>query len=219
MRSRKTQPTQPASADESVAVGTRDSDGVARSRIARALYKRSLGQFRASLGAMSLDELLAAVEAKTPAETIVRVISSAPEAGLPLESAWTRALARGAERKQEILGRVGGCLTPAEVAERLRITPQAVKQRIDRRTLLAVRLSGNRWGIPARQFGPDGLVRQGMAEVLKAVPQMDGWLLLSVLSEPAPAAGGALLMDAVGDEGMRAGLIARLRTYGEHAAA
>lgn len=219
MTPRKAQDRQPSGTDRTAAVGARDPEGVARSRIARALYKRSLGQSRASLGAMSLDELLAAVEAKTPAETIVRVISSAPEAGLPLESAWTRALARGAERKQEILGRVGGCLTPADVAERLEITPQAVKQRIDRRTLLAVRLSGNRWGIPARQFGPDGHVRQGMAEVLKAVPQMDGWLLLSVLSEPSPAPGGALLMDGVDDEGTRAGLIARLRTYGEHAAA
>jgi hypothetical protein len=195
-----------------------DSDAAVRSKLARALYRRSASQFRAALGAMTLDDLMAAVEAKTPAETIVRVLSAAPEGGLSAESAWTRALARGAERKQEILGRGGGYLLPSEVARRLGITTQAVKQRIGRGMLLAVRLSGSRWGIPARQFGADGNVRKGIAEVLRAVPEVDAWVVLSVLSEPAEGAEGPLLMERLDDASVLAGAIDRLRTYGEHVA-
>jgi hypothetical protein len=195
-----------------------DVEASARSKLARALYRRSAGQFRASLKAMSLDDMMAAVEARTPAETIVRVLSAAPHAGLATESAWTRALARGAERKQEILARAGGCLSVAEVAQRLAITPQAVKQRIGRRVLLAVRLAGNQWGIPARQLAADGSVRAGIAQVLKAAAGVDPWIVLSILTEPADGSGGGLLIDRLSDAAVRAGVVARLRTYGEQAA-
>ncbi|MDB4949961.1 MAG: hypothetical protein JWM27_2610 [Gemmatimonadetes bacterium] len=196
-----------------------DSELAARSKLARALYRRSVGQFRASLAAMSMDEMLSAVEAKTPAETIVRVISSAPDAGLPAESAWTRALARGAERKQELIERAGGCLLPVEVARRLEISPQAVKQRIERRALLGVRTSGGRWGIPARQFGPDGEVRAGIAQVLKSAPDVDAWVILSLLVEPDPASKGRLMMERLDERDVLRGMVERLRTYGEHSAA
>lgn len=195
-----------------------DVEAGARSKLARALYRRSARQFRASLKAMSLDDMMAAVEAQTPAETIVRVLAAAPEAGLASESAWTRALARGAERKQEILGRIGGCHSVPQVAARLGITPQAVKQRIGRRVLLAVRLAGNQWGIVARQFALDGSVRTGIAEVLKAAPGVDPWVVLSILAAPAEDGDGPPLIDRLDDPAVRAGVIGRLRTYGEHVA-
>lgn len=160
-----------------------------------------------------------AIAAVTPAETIAVVVHAAPEMGLPTDSALARALARGAQRKQELLLRAGGALTSGEVGELLGgITVQAVKARVGRRKLLAVPLSGGYSGFPAIQFdGTD--VRPGLSEVLAAAHAtgMGEWYLFALLMDPAPGREDPLIL-ALADEGVRAGFLARLATYGEQMA-
>jgi hypothetical protein len=133
-------------------------------------------------------------------------------------SAWTRALARGAARKQEMIQRAGGVLSSGQVAPLLGITVSAVNQRRSRhRSILAVPLSGGEWGFPARQFG-DGDVRKGVAEVVRAAGEMNPWVLLAILLDPVADAEGPTLLDRLDDEAVRADALNRVRTHGEHVA-
>lgn len=190
----------------------------ARQDLEEALLRRVEGSLRASLRRMTPSELMRAVEAPSPAATVAQIISAAPDVGIPDASAWTRALARGAARKQEMIQRAGGVLSSGEVAELLGITVSAVNQRKSRhRSILAVPLSGGEWGFPARQF-VDGVVRTGVAEVVRAAGEMNPWVLLSILLDDAREAGGPTLLDRLDDPAVRADVLQRVGTYGEHTA-
>lgn len=189
-----------------------------RQELEEALLRRVEGSLRASLRRMTPSELMRAVEAPSPAATVAQIISAAPDVGIPDESAWTRALARGAARKQEMIQRAGGVLSSSEVAELLGISVSAVNQRKNRhRSILAMPLSGGEWGFPARQF-VDGGVRPGVAEVVKAAGEMNPWVLLSILLDDAGPE-GATLLDRLDDEAVRRDVLNRIHTYGEHVAA
>lgn len=159
-----------------------------------------------------------AIASPTPAGTIAEIVRAAPDVGLPGESAQARALARGAALRQKLLLTAGGALTSGQVADILGISPQGVKSRAARGKLLSVPLSGGNWGFPALQFH-GGDVRPGSPDVLSAAAdrEMGPWHLLSILLEPAP--GGGTLLERIADDDVRAGLVARLRTYGEQQAA
>ena len=190
----------------------------ARQDLEEALLRRVEGSLRASLRRMTQSELMRAVEAPSPAATVAQIISAAPNVGLEEDSAWTRALARGAARKQEMIQRAGGVLSSADVAELLGITVSAVNQRKNRhRSILAVPLSGGEWGFPARQF-VDGAVREGLAEVVRAAGEMNSWVLLSILLDGAGEEGGPTLLDRLHDPGVRADAVHRVETYGEQLA-
>jgi hypothetical protein len=75
----------------------------------------------------------------------------------------------------------------------LRISVPGVKQRMDRRKLLAVPLPGGQWGFPALQFAEGGRVRPGVPEVAKAGAERDPWTVLSILVDDAPDGSGILL--------------------------
>lgn len=168
---------------------------------------------------MTASDLMRAVEAPTPAATVAQIISAAPDVGIEEESAWTRALARGAARKQEMIQRAGGVLSSSQVAELLGISVSAVNQRKNRhRSILAVPLSGGEWGFPARQF-TDGTVRDGVAEVVREAAKLNPWVLLSILLDDAGAEGGPTLLDRLEDDTVRADVLHRVQTYGEHLAA
>jgi hypothetical protein len=191
----------------------------ARQELEEALLRRVEGSLRASLRRMTPSELMRAVEASSPAATVAQIISATPDVGIPDASAWTRALARGAARKQEMIQRAGGVLSSGEVAELLGITVSAVNQRKNRhRSILAVPLSGGEWGFPARQF-VDGAVRTGVAEVVRAAGEINPWVLLSILLDDAGNAGGPTLLDRLDDPAVRADVLHRVGTYGEHVAA
>jgi hypothetical protein len=150
---------------------------------------------------------------------MAQIISAAPDVGLTEESGWTRALARGAARKQEMIQRANGCLSSGEVAQLLGISVSAVNQRKNKhRSILAVPLSGGEWGFPVRQFD-DANVRRGIAEVVKAAGEMNPWILLSILLEPVAEEDGPTLLDQLDDPAVRQDVLNRLRTYGEHVAA
>ena len=190
----------------------------ARQELEDALLRRVEASLRASLRRMSPSELMRAVEAPSPAATVAEIISAAPEAGNPDESAWTRALARGAARKQELIERAGGVLSSGQVAELLGITVSAVNQRKNRhRSILAIPLAGGEWGFPARQF-VDGEVREGVAEAVRAAGDLNPWVLLSILLEPAGAPDGPMLLDRMDDDAVRRDVLNRVRSHGEHVA-
>lgn len=185
---------------------------------ADALEARVSGIVKAAIGRMDEEARRRAIASPTPAGTIAEVVRAAPDVGLPGESAQARALARGAALRQELLLKAGGALTSGQVAGILGISPQGVKSRASRGKLLSVPLSGGNWGFPALQFH-GGDVRPGVPDVLAAAADrgMGTWHLLSILLEPAP--GGGTMLEGMGDAAVRAGLLARLRSYGEQQAA
>ena len=109
-----------------------------REGIELSLEERATAIFRASLRRMSVEQLRRAVAASTAVGTVVEVLNAAPEIGLERETATTRALARGAVAKQEMIQEAGGCLSSGEVARLLGVTVSAVNQRRARRLILAV---------------------------------------------------------------------------------
>ena len=190
-----------------------------REGLEASLLRRVESTMRASLKRMTASELMRAIEAPTPAATVAEILSAAPEVGLAAESSWTRALTRGAARKQEMIQRAGGVLSSGQVAELLGISVSAVNQRKNKhRSILAVPLSGGEWGFPARQFA-DGEVRRGVGEVVKAAGEMNPWVLLSILLDPIREESGPTLLDRLDDDAVRRDAVNRVRSYGEHVAA
>jgi hypothetical protein len=182
-----------------------------------ALEARVANIIRASIRNMDGEARRRAIESPTPAGTIAEVVSAAPDVGLPGESAHARALARGAALKQRMLLQAGGALTSGQVAAILGITAQGVKSRAERGKLLSVPLSGGKWGFPALQFAGND-VRPGIPEIVGEAAQRDmgAWYLLSLLLEPT--LGHDTMLEALADPATRAGLLARVRTYGEQQA-
>jgi hypothetical protein len=169
---------------------------------------------------LDVQQLLRALEAPSAMGSVAAVAVTAPEVEPAGTSSWAAALLRGAAAKHGMLQESGGHLSSHQVAELLEISIQAVKQRMERRAILAVPLARGVWAFPTRQFDPSrGGVRAGIADVLKAAPDMNPWVLLSILVEPAPDGDGEILMDRLADEDLRRGVLARLATYGGQGAA
>ena len=173
---------------------------------------------RGSLDRMSDEEVLRAIEAQSPAETIAEILVATPEARSASENDWSELLLRGAEAKNRIAQVVGGLLSSSEAAAILGISVPGVKQRMDRRKLLAVPLAGGQWGFPALQFAEGGQVRPGVPEVAKAGAQHDPWTVLSILVDDVPD-GSGILLEHLEDPATLRDVLQRLETYGEHVAA
>ncbi|HZG44220.1 MAG TPA: hypothetical protein VEY93_14825, partial [Longimicrobium sp.] len=73
-------------------------------------------------------------------------------------------------------------------------------------------------GFPVRQF-VDGDVRRGVAEIVRAAADMNPWVLLSILLDDAGAHGGPAVLDRLDDDSVRADILQRVRSHGEHVAA
>lgn len=184
-----------------------------------ALFRRVESYLRETFAHMDRPALLDAVEAATPAETVARAISTAPEVGIGRDD-WSEALLRGASAKQSALQTAGGALSSGQVAELLGVTVAAVKQRQRRGGLLAIPLANGEWGYPARQFAPGGRVREGLKEVLAAFAKdEDPWVILSFLANPDPASGNGIAFDALDDRGSTRALVELARTFWEQGAA
>jgi hypothetical protein len=171
-----------------------------------------------SLEQMSDEELLKLVEAQSPAETIAELLVATPTRRAA-DDDWTDLLLRGAEAKNQIARLAGGLLSSSQAAEVLRISVPGVKQRLERGKLLAVPLPGGQRGFPALQFQQDGHVRKGIAEVAAAGAHLDPWALLAILVDEDEGAPGGTLLERLGDDEVRADVLSRLASYGEHAAA
>jgi len=154
--------------------GTRD-----RSDIERALYKRMAAKLRRALRGASDDQLLNAIAASTPSESIATVLLGAPaEAGFYED--WGEELLRGVRKKQEMLEAAGGTYTTGQVAQLLGRSVPTIQQRHRRRTLLAVPLAHGEWGFPVIQFKENG-VPESLGAVLTAFGNLDPWVQLSIL--------------------------------------
>lgn len=173
---------------------------------------------RGSLARMSDEEVLRAVEAQSPAETIAEILAATPELRAASENDWAELLLRGAEAKSRIVEMVGGLLTSSQAAAILKITVPGVMLRMGRRKLLALPLPGGQWGFPALQFAEGGRVREGVPEVAKAGADIDPWVVLSILVDDVPD-GSATLLERLDDPAILSNAVHRLETYGEHVAA
>lgn len=172
---------------------------------------------RGSLDRMSDEEVLRAIEAQSPAETIAEILIATPETRLASENDWAELLLRGAEAKRQITELVGGLLSSSQAAAVLGISVPGVKQRMDRHKLLAVPLPGGQWGFPALQFAEGGHVRPGVPEVAKAGARIDAWTVLSILVDDAPDGSGVLL-ERLDDPAVLRDALQRLESYGEQLA-
>jgi hypothetical protein len=192
--------------------------GGASAGVRSSLLSRVERWLRGSLDRMSDDEVLRAVEAQSPAETIAEILVATPGTRASADNDWAELLLRGAEAKSRIAELVGGLMSSTEAAAVLRISVPGVKQRVERHRLLAAPLPGGQWGFPALQFAPGGHVRAGVPEVAKAAAQVDPWVLLSILVDDAPDGSGVLL-ERLDDPAVLRDVLGRLATYGEHVAA
>lgn len=188
-----------------------------REGIEQSLESRAVEMFRSALKRMTPEQLQRAVAAPTAAGTVFEVLNASPDVGLQKESAMTRALARGAVAKQEMILEAGGCFSSGDVAKLLGITQSGVNLRRSRSSILAVPLSGGEWGFPARQF-QDGELRPGLAEVLRAASEMNPWVLLSILLDPVPGSKDTIIFDALDRPEVLGDIHNRIATYGHHVA-
>jgi hypothetical protein len=172
---------------------------------------------RGSLDRMSDEEVLKALEAQSPAETIAEILVATPAGRIAAEDDWAELLLRGAEAKNQIAEQVGGLLSSSEAAAILGISVPGVKQRMDRHKLLAVPLAGGQWGFPALQFAEGGRVRPGVPEVAKAGAEHDPWTVLSILVDDV-SDGSGILLERLDDPAVLRDVLDRLATYGEHVA-
>jgi hypothetical protein len=170
-----------------------------------------------SLDQLSDEEVLKLVEAQSAAETVAELLAAAPD-HRRADGDWTELLLRGADAKSQIAAFAGGLLSPSEAAHLLNISVPGVKQRLERRKLLAVPLPGGQRGFPALQFREDGRVRDGVAEIARAAAEMDPWALLAILVDEAEDETGGVLLERLDDEAVRADVLARVESYGGHGA-
>lgn len=114
-------------------------------------------------------------ELGSPAAVAERMVAS-----LPSPSPWNQAVGPfySASQITEILGGV---------------SRQAVADRRDRRTLLALRTRDGQWVYPTFQFDRDGQVVRGLSEVLQilAPSGVDDWTLAGWLASPSRLLAGA----------------------------
>lgn len=187
-----------------------------REGVERSLVDKATNLFRTSLKQMTIEQIQRAIAAPTPAATVVEVLNAAPEIGLARETATTRALARGAAAKQEMIQAAGGCLSSGDVAKLLDKTVSAVNQRRARNQILAVPLSGGEWGFPASQFA-SGDLRRGVADVVSNAGSMNPWVLLSILLDRVPGSGSRII-DSLDFPEVMEDIQTRIRSYGHHGA-
>lgn len=192
--------------------------GIDSAALREALLERVERQIHDAVHVLDDAELLAAVGAEGPVETVARVLSAAPHVGLERGGGWARALLRGAAQKQAMLRDAGGVLTSGEAAELLGISRPAVKQRMRRGTLLAVPLANGDWGFPAAQFDARGRVHTGLPAVLAALRGVDPWVAFSLLVAPASGGEGTVL-ESLDDPAATEAAVELARTFGGQGAA
>lgn len=206
-----------ANYDHALALAAIERARARRTGVRASLINRIKNWLGGTLARMSDDEVLRAVEAQSPAETIAEILVATPEARASAENDWAELLLRGAEAKNRIAELVGGLLSSSEAAAILGISVPGVKQRMERNKLLAVPMAGGQWGFPARQFDERGHVRPGVPEIAKAALELDPWTALSILVDDAPD-GSGILLERLESTAILQDTIRRMQTYGEHVA-
>jgi hypothetical protein len=118
-------------------------------------------------------------ELGTPAELAAQMV-----AVLPRPSPWNEA--------------IGPFFSTPQVSQLLGgVSRQAIAERRERRTLLALRTADGGWVYPTFQFGSDHRVLKGLAEILQilAASGVDDWSLAGWLRSPLASLSGATPTD------------------------
>jgi hypothetical protein len=102
---------------------------------------------------------------------------------------------------------------PEEAAADLGVTPQAVRDRRSRDTILAVPMPNGGWLNPACQFAEHGLI-PGIDVFVRAFRDADAWTRLAVLLAPSGRYGGKSPLNLL-EEGKVAEARSIAATYGE----
>lgn len=145
-----------------------------------------------------------------------RAVAQLRRAAVP--DARARAILRGKEIAAKLLAEAGGGYDLAQVSLVLDgISRQMIDRKVKAGRLLAVPGPSGRRIYPTIQFGPDGALLPGLAEVRAALPTQDPWAVLGFLVGPDPRLGDRRPVDL-----MRAGqvdaVIAAARRMGEQGA-
>lgn len=107
------------------------------------------------------------------------------------------ALARGAAEREGLAVKADGLMSADEAGRALGgITRQAVDKRRRNRQLLGIRIA-NDWRYPAAQFGADGEVVPGLADILNELADLGPWAVLDFLLADDAALEGASPLKAL----------------------
>ncbi len=104
-------------------------------------------------------------------------------------NAEARALLQGVKRAEADLRLGGGAFHLEDVRSLLRISRQAIHNRVREGSLFVVKGPGGRLLFPTLQFNEDGPV-QGLKQAIAAFPSKNRWMLLNFLVHPLPRLGG-----------------------------
>jgi len=163
----------------------------------------------------TIEALIDALAAPTDFGAVARALrdpNSFP-AALPLDP-LADALARGAAEREGLAAKADGLLSADEAGRALGgISRQAVDKRRRGHQLLSVRIA-NDWRYPAAQFGVDGQVVPGLAEILNELADLGPWAVLDFLLADDAALDGASPLKALRRGGVLAEDVKRIaRTY------
>ncbi len=184
-------------------------------RSARALYEAVEG--------LSPEELSRLVSEETDAEVLFELASvpwlmEAVEHSDPLAEARLR----GVQEQRRLLEEAGGAVGVTEAAEILSISRQAVDARRKKGRILAVSTGRHGWRYPLCQFdgGSESGLLPGLEQVLDAIDDEGGWMVLAFLLSPEERLGARRPLDVLKDgevEEIEAAVEAA-KAYGEHVA-
>lgn len=126
--------------------------------------------------------------------------------------------AEGTYAQRQIAKFAGGLLSSSDLAKRLHTDVDDIKQRVENREVLAVRLADGQLRFPALQLRDGNHVRPGTGEVVKAGAHVDAWVLLSILIDDVASPAEGTILEHLDNATVLADVLNRLATYGEHVA-
>lgn len=167
----------------------------------------------------------AVVTVRGVAEAVIRYTVSS--ANLPVESllilarellqerpeaagSWELAALEGEASKRTIIDRSGYALTTEEVAQRLDVSPQTVRNMVERLDLISYPvIQGRGWQFPVWQFSARG-VHSWVQPLLHAYSH-NGWGLVDFLTVPRTTLGGDTYLSLLKASNVDAVLVAARR--------
>ena len=174
-------------------------------------WQRSL---RALEELQALDErkLVEAVKAPTDFSVLLSALNTEEAlASIRVHDPLAGGRLRGFVAKRNLIDAEGGALSSAQAARLLKISRQAVDKRRNERKLLALELGRKGYRYPFWQFGLEGL-----ADVLAALGDRDGWEQLAFFLNPSAALDDRTPVEVLRKgKGNIAAVVAAAAVYGE----
>ena len=174
-------------------------------------WQRSLRAIE-ELKALDERKLVEAVKAPTDFSVLLSALNTEEAlASIRVRDPLAGARLRGFEAKRNLIDAEGGALSSAQVAQLLKISRQAVDKRRKEGKLLALELGRKGYRYPSWQFGLEGL-----ADVLAALKDRDGWEQLAFFLNPTAALDDRTPVEVLRKgKGNIAAVVAAAAVYGE----